>query len=51
MHLAVTSKGFSATVLHAMRIDPATRLSRDGFTLPARTGQVVSSVLGDAAEA
>jgi len=37
----VTPEDFSATVLHAMGIDPATRLSPDGFTLPASTGQVV----------
>lgn len=30
---------FSATLLHALDIDPATRLSPDGFTLPASTGQ------------
>jgi len=29
-------------VPHAMGIDPAIRLSPDGFTLPASTGQVVN---------
>lgn len=35
----VTPEDFSATLLHALEIDPATRLSPDGFTLPASTGQ------------
>lgn len=37
----VSPEDFSATLLHAMGIDPATRLSPDGFTLPASTGQVL----------
>ena len=37
----VAPEDFSATVLHAMGIDPATRLSPDGFTLAASTGQVL----------
>lgn len=35
----VTPDTFSATILHALGIDPATRLSPDGFTLPASTSQ------------
>ena len=35
----VSPEDFSATVLAALHIDPATRLSPDGFTLPASTGQ------------
>ena len=35
----VSPEDFSATLLHALNIDPATRLSPDGFTLPASTGQ------------
>jgi uncharacterized protein (DUF1501 family) len=35
----VTPEDFSATILHAMGIDPATRLSPDGFTQPASSGQ------------
>jgi hypothetical protein len=35
----VSPEDFAATILHAMNIDPATRLSPDGFTRPASTGQ------------
>jgi len=35
----VSPEDFSGTLLHALGIDPATRLSPDGFTLPASTGQ------------
>ena len=35
----VSLEDFGATLLHALNIDPATRLSPDGFTLPASTGQ------------
>lgn len=35
----VSPEDFSATLLHALGIDPATRLSPDGFTLPASAGQ------------
>ena len=35
----VSPEDFSATLLYALGIDPATRLSPDGFTLPASTGQ------------
>ena len=34
----VSPEDFSATLLHALGIDPATRLSPDGFTLPASSG-------------
>jgi hypothetical protein len=34
----VSPEDFNATVLTALGIDPATRLSPDGFTLPANTG-------------
>ena len=40
----VTPEDFSATLLHALGIDPATRLSPDGFTLPASTGQVIEDL-------
>ena len=40
----VRPEDFSATLLHAMGIDPATRLSPDGFTLPASTGQVIEDL-------
>lgn len=40
----VRPEDFSATILHAMGIDPATRLSPDGFTLPASTGQVIEEL-------
>jgi len=40
----VRPEDFSATILHALGIDPATRLSPDGFTLPASTGQVVEGL-------
>lgn len=37
----VSLEDFQATLLHAMDIDPATRLSPDGFTQPASTGRPV----------
>ena len=37
---------FSATLYHALGIDPATRLSPDGFTRPASTGKVIESLVG-----
>lgn len=40
----VSPEDFSATLLHALGIDPATRLSPDGFTLPASTGQPILDV-------
>ena len=40
----VRPEDFSATLLHALGIDPATRLSPDGFTLPASTGQPIPDV-------
>ncbi len=40
----VTPEDFSATILHALGIDPAVRLSPDGFTLPASTGQVIADL-------
>lgn len=35
----VSPEDFSATILTTLGIDPATRLSPDGFTLPANNGQ------------
>lgn len=40
----VRPEDFSATILHALNIDPATRLSPDGFTLPASTGHVLQDL-------
>jgi uncharacterized protein (DUF1501 family) len=37
----VSPEDFGATVLHALDIPPETRLSPDGFTLPASTGRPV----------
>jgi hypothetical protein len=37
----VSLEDFAATMLHALGIDPASRLSPDGFTLPASTGQPI----------
>jgi hypothetical protein len=37
----VSPEDFGATVLHAVDIPPETRLSPDGFTLPASTGRPV----------
>jgi uncharacterized protein (DUF1501 family) len=37
----VSVEDFSATVLHAMDIPPETRISPDGFTVPASTGTPV----------
>ncbi len=36
---------FGATLLRALAIDPAARLGRDGFTLPASLGQPVEDLL------
>jgi len=40
----VSLEDFTATLLHAMDIDPSARLSRDGFTRPASSGQVVQDL-------
>lgn len=37
----VSPEDFTATLLHALNIDPATRLSPDGFTLPASNGHAL----------
>ena len=42
----ITPEDFGATVLHALGIDPATRLSPDGFTRPASAGRAVGEVFG-----
>ncbi|MBL8819534.1 MAG: DUF1501 domain-containing protein [Planctomyces sp.] len=42
----VRPEDFSATILHALDIDPATRLSPDGFTLPASSGQPILELFG-----
>ena len=41
----VSPERFGATLFQAMGIDPGTRLGRDGFTLPASTGQPVAELL------
>lgn len=41
----VSPESFSATLLTAMGIDPGTRLSPDGFTRPASTGQPLDELL------
>ncbi|HEY8503972.1 MAG TPA: DUF1501 domain-containing protein [Gemmataceae bacterium] len=42
----VSPEDFGATLLHALDIDPATRLSPDGFTRPASTGQPILDLFG-----
>jgi hypothetical protein len=42
----VSPEDFAATLLHALDIDPATRLSPDGFTRPAGTGEPVLGLFG-----
>lgn len=41
----VTLEDFSATLLTAMNIDPASRLSPDGFTIPASSGNPIEALL------
>jgi hypothetical protein len=41
----VTLEDFTATLFAAMNIDPASRLSRDGFTLPASSGNPIEALL------
>jgi hypothetical protein len=40
----VTLEDFSATLYHALGVDPATRLSPDGFTRPAGTGTPITAL-------
>ena len=40
----VTLEDFSATMFHALGIDPATRLSPDGFTRPVSNGTPISQL-------
>jgi hypothetical protein len=42
----VTPEDFAATLLHALDVAPETRLSPDGFTRPASTGQPILSLFG-----
>lgn len=42
----VSPEDFAATLFHAMGIPPATRISPDGFTRPASTGQVIEELFG-----
>lgn len=42
----VSPEDFAATILHALHIDPATRISPDGFTRPASTGQPILDLFG-----
>ncbi len=42
----VAPEDFSATLFHAMGIPPETRISPDGFTRPASTGQVIEELFG-----
>ena len=43
---AVRPEAFGATLFHALGIAPETRLSPDGFTRPASTGQPILSLFG-----
>ncbi|MBS0202710.1 MAG: DUF1501 domain-containing protein [Planctomycetes bacterium] len=40
----VSPEDFAATLFHAMNIPPETRISPDGFTRPASTGQVIADL-------
>jgi hypothetical protein len=40
----VSPEDFAATVLHALDIPPETRLSPDGFTMPASTGRALTEL-------
>lgn len=40
----VTPEDFAATLFHAMDIPPETRISPDGFTRPASTGQILHDI-------
>ncbi len=42
----VSPEDFSATLFQAMGIPPETRISPDGFTRPASTGQVIEELFG-----
>jgi hypothetical protein len=42
----VTLEDFSATLLQALGVPPETRLSPDGFTRPASTGQPIMALFG-----
>ena len=42
----VSPEDFSATLFHAMGIPPETRISPDGFTRPASSGQVIEELFG-----
>jgi uncharacterized protein (DUF1501 family) len=42
----VTPEQFGATLLEALGIDPGSRLSPDGFTMPASVGQAVGELFG-----
>ncbi len=42
----VSPEDFAATLFHALNIPPETRLSPDGFTRPASTGQVLTDLFG-----
>ena len=44
--LAAGRRQQAETLLHAMEIDPATRLSPDGFTRPASQGRPLTDLLG-----
>jgi uncharacterized protein (DUF1501 family) len=41
----VTLEDFTATLFAAMDINPASRISPDGFTVPASTGNPVAALL------
>ena len=40
----ISPEDFAATLFHAMDIAPDTRISPDGFTQPASTGQVLAGL-------
>lgn len=40
----VSPEDFAATLFHAMDIPPETRISPDGFSIPASTGQIIEAL-------
>jgi hypothetical protein len=44
---SVSPEDFAATLFHALNIPPQTRISPDGFTNPASTGQVIEDLFQD----
>ena len=44
--MPVSPENFAATILQALDVPPETRLSPDGFTRPASTGQPILDLFG-----